>query len=423
MKTKSPSLNDSVGAARTARNTGFQPVWPAGFQPAEPPRLTARGNGRQDAHLPHRLEAGVPSGTCLGPIESFLRRARSETQSSICIAGLLLALCPMVNAAEPLPVKFTSARRTEIHRWVTLPGTLRANQQATLYAKVAGYVTKMAVDKGDAVKAEQPLAELEVPELLADQKRYEADVKVAEIDLSRLTEAQKKAPDIVMPQSLDKARAAADVARANLERTRTLLGFAKITAPFPGMITARFVDNGAFVPSATSGSAAQNAAIFTLMDFTTIRVQVAVPEPEVSFIRNGLPVKFSAEALPGKTFDATVTRSSGALDEATRTMLIEADFKNPEGTLRPGMYASIRIAVEKHTGAITVPVEALVMEKLNAFVFKTVDGKAKKTAVKLGFNDGTNAEILEGLADGEGVIVPGKVPPADGQAVKPEAAK
>jgi len=115
--------------------------------------------------------------------------------------------------------------------------------------------------------------------------------------------------------------------------------------------------------------------------------------------------------------------SSGALDEATRTMLVEADFPNPEGTLRPGMYASIRIAVEKHTGAITVPVEALVMEKTNAFVFKVADSKVKKVAVKLGFSDGTNAEILEGLGDGEDVIVPGKVPPADGQPVKPEAAK
>ena len=327
------------------------------------------------------------------------------------------------HAAEPMAVKFTSAKRAEIHRWITIPGTLKANQQATLYAKVAGYLTNVAVDRGDAVKAGQLLGELEVPELLADAKKFEADVKVAEIDLTRLVDAQKKAPDLVLPQALDKARAASSVALANLERTNTLLHFAKITAPFPGMITGRFVDNGAFVPSATSGSAAQNAAIFTLMDFTTVRAQAAVPEVESAFIRVGLPVKFSLEALPGKTFDTTVSRSNGVLDEATRTMLVEADMANADGALKPGMYANIRIAVERHTGVIVIPVEALVMEKTNAFVFKAGDGKAKKTAVKLGFNDGANAEILDGLADGEGVIVPGKVPPADGQPVKPEAAK
>ena len=351
------------------------------------------------------------------------RHGRRDARATRGIAVLLLALCPTLHGAEPVAVKFTSAKRAEIHRWITLPGTLKANQQATLYAKVAGYLTNVAVDRGDAVKAGQLLGELEVPELLADAKKFEADVKVAEVDLSRLEEARKKAPDLILPQALDKARGAADVARANLERTNTLLHFAKITAPFAGMITGRFVDNGAFVPSATSGSAAQNAAIFTLMDYTTVRAQAAVPEVEVSFIRAGLPVKFVLEALPGKTFDTTVARSNGVLDEATRTMLVEADMPNADGALKPGMYANIRIAVEKHTGAIVVPVEALVMEKTNAFVFKVADGKAKKTAVKLGFNDGANAEILEGLADGEGVIVPGKVPPADGQPVKPEAAK
>jgi RND family efflux transporter MFP subunit len=350
------------------------------------------------------------------------RHGRRDARATRCIAVLLFALCPILHAAEPVPVKFTSAKRGDVHRWITLPGTLKANQQATLYAKVAGYLTNVAVDRGDVVKAGQLLGELEVPELLADAKKYEADVKVAEIDLTRLVDAQKKAPDLVLPQTLDKARGAADVARANLERTNTLLHFAKITAPFPGMITGRFVDNGAFVPSATGGSAAQNAAIFTLMDFTTIRAQAAVPETEVSFIRTGLPVKFTLEAVPGKTFEASVSRSNGVLDEATRSMLVEADVPNPGAVLRPGMYANIRIAVEKHTGVITVPVAALVMEKANAFVFKVADGKAKKTGVRLGFNDGANAEILDGLADGEGVIVPGKAPLADGQAVKSEEA-
>jgi len=314
-------------------------------------------------------------------------------------------------------VKLVAAKRADIQRWITIPGTLKANQQATLYAKVAGYLTKVAVDKGDAVKADQLLGELEVPELLADLKRFEADVKVAEIDLSRLTEARKKAPDLILPQAMDKARAASEVARANMERTKTLLDFAKITAPFAGVITMRFVDNGAFVPSATSGSAAQNAALFTLMDYTTVRAQIAVPETETLFIRNALPVKIAFEAIPGKSFDATVTRFSGALDEATRTMLVEADIPNADGMLRPGMYASVKIAVEKHSAVLVVPVEALAMEKTNAFVFKNAGGKAKKTAVKLGFNDGVNAEVLEGVAEGEPVIVVGKATFTDGQAV------
>ena len=197
-------------------------------------------------------------------------------------------------AADPMPVKVAKVQRGDVIRFVTLPGTLRANQQATLYAKVAGYVTKVAVDKGDAVKVDQLLAELEVPELIADFKKYEADAQVAEIDLKRLTDAQRKAPDLVLPQALDKARGANDVARANIQRTQTPLDFAKITAPFPGIVTMRFVDDGAFVPAATSGGA-QNAAMFTVMDYTTIRAQVAVPELDAALVNKGQPVQVSEE--------------------------------------------------------------------------------------------------------------------------------
>ncbi len=317
-------------------------------------------------------------------------------------------------------MKATKVSRADVIRYVTLPGTLKANQQATLYAKVAGYLTKVSVDKGDVVKVDQVLATIEVPEMIADMKKFEADAKVAEVDLSRLLDAQKKAADLVVPQMLDKARGASEVARANMQRTQTLLDFAKITAPFSGLITQRFVDSGAFVPSATSGSAAQNAALFTIMETTTLRAQVAMPELDAALAAKGQPVKVSIEALPGKTFDAKVSRTAGAIDEATRTMLVEADLPNPDGALRPGFYATVKVGVDHHDNALTVPVEALAMEKTNAFVFKVADGKAKKTAVTLGFNDGARAEVLTGVAEGEPVILVGKATFTDGQSVQIE---
>lgn len=328
-----------------------------------------------------------------------------------------LALMLPLHAAEPAKVKAAKVARADVIRYVTLPGTLKANQQATLYAKVAGYLTKMAIDKGDVVKADQVLAEIEVPELIADRKKYEADAKVAETELERLQNAQKKAPDLITPQTLDKARGAADVAKANLQRTQTLLDFAKIVAPFNGLITQRFVDSGAFVPAATSG-AAQNAALFTIMETTVLRAQVAMPELDAALAAKGQPVKLTFEALPGKAFEAKVSRLSGAIDEATRTMILEADLPNPDGALRPGMYATVRVGVDHHDNTLAVPVEALAMEKTNAFVFKVVEGKAKKTAVTLGFNDGARAEILTGLAEGEPVILVGKATFTDGQPVQ-----
>ena len=173
--------------------------------------------------------------------------------------GVLPALA--AEPAKPREVQIVHPARTEITRFVTLPGTLRANQQATLYAKVGGYLKSVAVDKGDSVKAGQVLAEVEVPELLADLARYKAEVKVAETDAKRVLAAQSKAPDLITPQSVDDAQGKWDVAKANLERTETLLNFARLTAPFSGVITGRFLDPGAFVPAATAGSAASSAAV------------------------------------------------------------------------------------------------------------------------------------------------------------------
>jgi membrane fusion protein (multidrug efflux system) len=309
-------------------------------------------------------------------------------------------------------------KRGPITRNITLPGEVKAYQQATLYAKVAGYLKTITVDKGDPVKAGALLAEIEVPELLADRARFQAEVAVAQLDFNRLSESQKKAPDLVMPQTVDNAKAALEIARANLDRTETLLNYARITAPFSGIVTKRMVDPGAFIPAATTGSTPQNAALLTLADFNTVRVQVAVPELETSLIATDEPVQFSVDGLPGRNFDGKITRFSYALDEASKTMLAEIEIPNPKLELRPGMYASVQIGIERKADALLIPVAALVAEKAGTSVFTLSDGKARKTPVKTGFNNGTNVEIISGVTFGQPVILAGKQALHNGQAVQ-----
>src|SRR5204862_2478535 len=130
--------------------------------------------------------------------------------------------------------------------------------------------------------------------------------------------------------------------------------YTRIVAPFSGIVTARFVDPGAFIPSANSGSAAQTAAIVTIADFNTVRAQVALPEVEASLAKVGQPIKFTVEGLPGKTFEATISRFSYALDDATKTMLVEADLPNPDLELRASKYAIVRVALDKHANALLI---------------------------------------------------------------------
>lgn len=373
-------------------------------------------------------------------IDDMQTRRRSLTVlwilASVLCAFVQLA-APAADSPKPMDVKVDRPTRGDIIRYVTLPGSIRANQQATLYAKVAGYLKSLSVDRGDRVQAGQAIGEIEVPELLADLARYkaelvraEAEVKVAEIESSRLARAQKQASDLVLPQAVDNAegklamaKASVEMSRANIERTDVLLRYSRIAAPFAGVVTARFVDPGAFIPAATSGSAAQTAAIVTIADFNTVRAQVALPEVEAALARVGQPVSVSVEGLAGKLFEGKISRMSYALDDATKTMWVEADLPNADLALRPGMYATVRVGVERHTDALLMPIEALVMDKLSAFAFVATGGRAKKTAIKIGFNDGTKVEVTSGLTGSESVILAGKTTLTDGAAVNAKEAR
>jgi membrane fusion protein (multidrug efflux system) len=324
---------------------------------------------------------------------------------------------PVKRVEGPLAVKTVRPHKAEILRSVTLPGTVVANQQATLFAKATGYLKKINVDKGDAVKAGDVLAEIEAPELIADLGKAKAELELAQVEYSRSSEAQKKAPDLVVAETVDIAKGKLDVAKANVQRAETLVGFCKITAPFSSVVTRRFVDAGAFIPAAGASSTAQSAALVSLADFKVVRVQVSVPEPEVSFVKQGVPATVSVEALPGRSFQGGVTRFAQALDDATKTMLAEIDLENPNGELRPGMYATVKLGVEKHVDASLLPADAVLIEKSGASVFTVADNKAVKAPVKLGFSDGTSVEILDGVKPDAAVIVVGKATLNNGQAV------
>ncbi len=319
---------------------------------------------------------------------------------------------PAAASPQPTPVRTTHLREEAITRSVTLPAQVIPLQQATLYAKVTGYLKTLAVDKGDTVRSGQVLARIEIPELVAARARQQAELEAAEAEYGRLRESLQRTPDLVVPDMVDQARGRFEVARASVAESETLLGYATITAPFSGIITQRFVDPGALVQAGNARS-----AIVSLMDFSTVRLQVAVPEIEAARVSVGQPVTVTTDNLPGRRFQGKVTRYSYALDEANRTMLVEALLANPDLALRPGMLVTANLGIEHKEKARVMPVEALAIERLNAFAYTLEDGKAVKHPIKAGFNDGKNVEVLDGLKDSDAIILGGKLKLADGQSV------
>ena len=344
---------------------------------------------------------------------------------NLCAVAVIVAVFAVQSGCEwfrpqtpAMSVQTIRPKRGQIVHKVTLPGNVMAYQEATLYAKVAGYLKTINVDKGDSVKEGELLAEIEAPEMLADLIKAKAEAEAAQLDYKRVTDAQKKASDLVVPQTVDAAKAKSGVAVAGLQRIETLLSYAKITAPFSGVITKRWVDPGALIPAPTSSSTSKSGAVVTLMDFSTVRIDVAIPDTEAPFIKKDLPVKVTVNELPGRTFQGTITRFSYALDESTKTMVTEIEISNPDLALRPGMWAAVEIELQKKENALLIPAEALVIEKNKNSVFVVRDKKALKVALTTGFDDGVNVEILKGCGPNDAVIVAGKQSVTDGQKVQ-----
>jgi membrane fusion protein (multidrug efflux system) len=355
-----------------------------------------------------------------------MSRASPKVDGRLAQVALLFGALTLVSACErgrgqatkapegaPVQVHVTHLSVGPITRSIIPPAQVIPYQQATLYAKVSGYLKTITVDKGDRVTSGAVLARIEIPELVAARARQEAELRAAQADYTRLQESLQKLPDLVVPDTVDQARGRYEVARASLEQSETLLRYATITAPFTGIITQRLVDPGALIQAGSASS-----AIVALMDFSKVRLQTAVPEGEASRVAVGQPVQVTTDNLPGMQFEGKVTRFTYALDAASRTMLAEVILENPALALRPGMLVTAKIGIERKEGALLMPVEALVMEKANAFAYGVNGDKAKKRPIKVGFNDGKNVEVLAGLGVSDTVILAGKLKLSDGQSVR-----
>lgn len=367
--------------------------------------------------------------------KKFQRRAGSWSGTRLwSVAALLtvltslLALCGCAEqtssaatkppAETPLEVKAVQPHRGEVYRYINLPGEVRPLYEVTLFAKVDGYLEKLTVDKGDSVKTGELIADIDVPELRANLVKYKAELEQAQAEFKQLSDATNNTTDEATKNRLAVASGKLAVAKGNVQYTESMLKYARVTAPFDGIVTKRYVDPGAYIPVPNAASTPEAAAIVNLTDFKTLRMQVAVPETEATHIKIGLPIRWTTDDYPGQHFDGTVTRAYWALDKATKTMLTETQMANPSMKLQPGMLVNARIGIEKKEDALLLPVGAVVKEKANSFVFIFNDGKIKKSPVELGFNDGANVEIVAGVKPADLAIVPGQQALRDGQLVK-----
>ena len=359
--------------------------------------------------------------------------------------------------AQALDVEVVSPARGDIVRTISLPASVEADQQATLYSKVSGYLESIAVDIGDRVSQGQLLAKIDVPEISDQLREGEAELAAAQADRSmaeaelasagaksrlqaltyeRLEAVRTAEPDVVSRQDVDEAKAQSDMAAANVKETEsqilqidsriqqldaakqrleTLLGFAEIRAPFDGIVTDRFVDPGALLQAATSSDSVQK--IVTVANVDKVRLAIDVPESEAPNVRASSAATVTVDAMPGKQFQGSVSRFSRSLNPATRTMRAEIDLPNADGLLLPGMFGRATLTLATRADAVTVPAEAVHAEGERSFVYEVIGGRARRVDVETAPGDGIDIEITGGLNGSERVIVAARESLSDGTAV------
>jgi RND family efflux transporter MFP subunit len=312
-----------------------------------------------------------------------------------------------------------------ISRSVDLPGEFLPFLSVEVHARVPGYVERMLVDRGRVVKEGDLLAELTAPEMAARIAEAQSKVQGAESDRvqaeAQLAAAQstwermKKASEtegaiagnelILAEKQVDAAKAllasrqqAGTTAQAEVKALQELQGYLKIRAPFDGVVTDRIVHPGALV------GPGNDISLLTIQQVSHLRLVVPVPEEDVSGIVKDAIVSFQVPAWPERNFSGKVARVSHALDPKTRTMAIELDVTNSDGSLAPGMYPTVRWPVRRTRASLFVPKTSVVTTTERTFVIRDSSGQAEWVDVRKGIADGDMTEVMGNLRTGDKVL-------------------
>lgn len=386
----------------------------------------------------------------------------------ICAGGLWSCTRPAkttVQADSEVPtVAVARVQRQDLQRDLVISAEFRPYQEVDLHAKVAGFLKEITVDVGDRVQAGQLIATLEIPEMVDEQaqaeatrKRSEAELLHAQDDLTRVESAHQAAhlnyqrladvvkvrPKLVAQQEIDNAFAkdreseaqidsakaaitAAEqqimVAKASEQRIRTLQAYERITVPFAGVISKRYADPGAMIQAGTSSSS-QSMPLVRLSETAKLRLVLQVPESAVPRIRVGSPIGIRVGAV-NRQFQGKVSRFSDRLQSTTRTMETEVDVDNTRGDLAPGMYAEATVTLDRHDGALSVPVQAVAGAEDKATLL-VVDPQQQlvQKVVQLGLETPDRREVLSGLKEGDLVVMSKAAGLRPGLRVRPQEEK
>jgi membrane fusion protein (multidrug efflux system) len=306
-----------------------------------------------------------------------------------------------------MPVEAAPVRVGTVSLEVSMVGSLEANESVVIRSEIAGRISSIAFSEGQKVSENAVLVKIDPSEYRAQLEQIKAAVELNELNFERAKPLHQE--NLISQQAYDEIEAKLKESKANLSLAQARLDKTVIRAPFGGRLGLRQVSPGDYVQP--------GQAIVNLEDLDSLKLDSRIPEIYLAQVRTGQTVHVRVDALPDRTFTGQIYAIDPRIDEATRTILLRARIPNPEGALRPGIFARVSLLLDQRQEAVLVPEQAIVPIGQDQFVFRVVEDKAALTKVMIGLRREGEVEIVEGLGANDTVVTAGQTKIFDGASI------
>ena len=316
---------------------------------------------------------------------------------------------PKGGGMPPTAVETAKPKVDAVLESVSAVGSLRAAESVVLKPELPGRIEKIHFEEGQRVAKGDPLFTLDGSLIRAEVKEWEANVAMTEREAARAKELIEK--KLTSQSDVDAKISANAVNQARLSSAKTRLDKTVIRAPFSGIVGLRQVSPGAYV--------AIGDPLVTLTQVDPLKLDVRVPEVYLARVAAGQKLSAELDAFPGRKFDGSVAAIDPQLDPNGRSVVLRASLANPDGKLRPGLFARVTLELGKRENALQIPEQALWPQGEKQMVYVVKDGKAELVEVKIGARKAGWVEIVSGLTPQSEVITAGQLKIGPGAPVAP----
>ena len=325
------------------------------------------------------------------------------------------------------PVKVFKVQRQKISEKLFYTGVIEAWNKINVTPDIGGKIAKIHVEEGDIVQKGQLLAELDTRAVRLQLEQAQAALAVAEANYN---DAQKnmermerlKKEDAASDQQYEKVKLAYDAAEAQLKQAQAAVNLARYSldvslmkAPFSGVVASKNAEVGEVINPMMGGFSA-TSGVLTLMDFSRVKIEIDATQQDVARIKRGQPAELRVTALPDRIFQGQVSIVNITADPLSKKFKVEVTVDNPDLALRPNTFGEVSLEVSTHEHALVIPQKALLENK---YVFRVKDDNTvERVDLSLGLQNSDRIEVINGLKEGDLVVVEGNFGLEDGTQIE-----